>query len=619
LINVIKRWFSNQPESFLSGLVLLCLSALIIGSFWQVTNSEFVNFDDTDYVTENFNVQQGVSFGSVKWALTTNHAGNWHPLTWVSHMVDCSLYGLKAPGHHLTNLILHLASTLILFLFLKEMTGSFWRSAFVAALFGLHPMHVESVAWISERKDVLSGFFAMLTLWLYGRYARAQAEISLGERPASDREWVSYFLALFFFGCGLMSKAMLVTLPFVLLLLDFWPLRRFPLTRPLGKLALEKVPFFILTIAAALVTFLIQKNAGAMSQDPLSYRIWNAFLGYVGYLQKLLWPMGLSVYYPLPETSETARGICSLLLVIVFSAVTVWRAKKQPYFFVGWFIFLGMLVPVIGLVQVGSQAMADRYTYLPSIGFFILITWAVCDLIRRRFILAMAGFALIAVCTGMTVRQVSYWKDSVSLFTRASDTTRKTDLTQLHLGAAFAFCGRGAEAIPCFEEAAKLNPVNDVVRLNWGIALIAMGKDEQALEQLEISLKLKPGVSSAYDNCGIALTHLKRYPEAEAQYRKALELNSEQPAVLSRLAFSLMEQKKFLEAEPIFLHALRLNPNLHEAHVYLGFVYMNLGRFDEAIEHCRAALRLQPDDVGTQKNLQVVLARKQAGNAPAKH
>ncbi|MDB6026720.1 MAG: hypothetical protein JWM68_2943 [Verrucomicrobiales bacterium] len=628
-MNRISQWFLKQPEHIRSGLVLILLTGLILAGFWEVTHCDFVNFDDTEYLTENFHVQQGVTWKQVAWALQSNHAGNWHPLTWISHMIDWSLYGAKAAGHHFTNLLFHIGNTLLLFLILKEMTKALWKSAFVAALFAIHPMHVESVAWISERKDVLSAFFALLTIWFYWRYAdwKRTATANGGEGVDAHRKTAKlhYFLALVCFSLGLMSKPMLVTLPFVLLLLDFWPLERmgdFDSLRAAAEkikvLLLEKWLFFVLTMAASVTTFLVQRNAGAMGSNySLPNRLANAFASYVVYIGKLLWPLDLAVFYPLSPRQDMTRALCSFLVIACISLLVLMRAKTKRYIFTGWFWFVGMLVPVIGFVQVGIQAMADRYSYLPAIGLFILIAWGAGECLKKVRLLPFLATAVVIACTLLTQRQVSFWQNSATLFSHVFAVTRKTPVSHIQLGAALGFCRRYEEAIPYFERAAKLDPESDLAHLDWGIVLIAMGKNEEAATHLQQSIRLNPDVPSAHDNLGIALTHLKRYTEAESEYRRALKLAPGNPAVLSRLAFSLMEQKKFDEAEPIFLQALRLNSSLQEAHIYLGFIYVTEKRFDEAIEHCIAAVRINPNDVQAQNNLQTVISRKREAQESA--
>ena len=617
-MNQISEWFSKQPEHVRSAVMLVLLSALVLAGFWSVTECDFVNFDDTDYVTENYGIQNGVTLRSIAWAFRTNHAGNWHPLTWISHMIDFSLYARKPAGHHFTNLLLHLGNTLLLFLVLKEMTRAIWRSLFVAALFAVHPMHVESVAWVSERKDLLSAFFAMLTFWFYMRHARERA---IGEPLGKFSRRRNYYLALFMFSLGLLSKPMLVTLPFVLLLLDFWPLERLA-TEPSKKLGLsyqrfrllflEKLPFFALSFVCSSVTYFVQKGAGSVLVDPFRHRFLKAVGAYSDYLYKLIWPSRLCAFYPSLDDKSGLLQISSIVVLLCISLLVLASSTTRRYLFTGWFWFVGMLVPVIGFVQVGAQGMADRYSYLPSIGLFLLIIWLASEFGKSQKVLGFAATTIVIVFTAMTQRQVSFWRNSVTLFSHALAVTTETDTVQVQLGAALAYCGKRDEAISHFERALELNPKNDVAHLSWGMTLIAMGRDAEAVAHLKLSAELKPHSSQAFDNLGIALAHLKRYLEAEEAFQKSLSLSPNKPLVLLRLGLVLMEQKKLDDAEAAFQKALQIDPSQQQAHVYLGFIYVTENRLDGAIEHCREAVRLNPNDQGAQNNLAIVLSKKAA-------
>ena len=388
------------------------------------------------YITGNAHVTSGLTWTNVVWAFTSGEAANWHPLTWVSHMIDCDLYGTNPAGHHLTNLLFHIANTLLLFLLLKEITGALWRSFFVAALFAWHPLHVESVAWAAERKDVLSAFFWMLTLIAYVRFvalSKVHPPSPSSGAMKNPKSKVFYVLALFLFACGLMSKPMVVTLPFVLLLLDFWPLGRiadFKCAGTLIRLVLEKLPFFALALAGSVVTYLVQKSGGATwSQGalPLQARIANVLVAYMRYISKTFWPTDLALIYPYPHHWPIELVIGSALLLTVWSALFIFRAKQNPYLIVGWLWFLGTLVPVIGLVQTGVQSMADRYTYIPSIGLFILVVWGANDFLDRwpnwKKFLPLAGGVALAGCLAVTSIQLNYWQDSLKLFSHTIEVT----------------------------------------------------------------------------------------------------------------------------------------------------------------------------------------------------
>ncbi len=454
-------------------IVCLLLLSVTLAVYWQIGDHQFTNYDDTLYVTDNPHVKPGLAGGSVIWAFTATEEANWHPLTWLSHMVDCQLFGLRPRGHFLTSLFLHLANVLLLFAVLKRMTGALWRSAFVSALFALHPLHVESVAWVAERKDVLSTLFWLLTMLAYARYV---------ERPTRAR----YVLTLVAFTLGLMAKPMLVTLPFVLLLLDYWPLDRMAYggkgddppkrTRkrthsceqrlPLSRLVWEKIPFFALAAISSVVTFSFQQRAGAMADMeifPLSSRIANALVSYLRYMGKIIWPSDLAVLYPHPGTSLPLWwGAAAGLALLGLSILVVLVIRRRPYLAVGWLWYVGTLVPVIGLVQVGVQAYADRYTYVPLIGLFIMIAWGVPDLVGRwaqtRTVLAVLAATALAALTACTWIQLGYWKDSVSLFTHTLQVTTKNYVAHNNLGNALADRGEVEAAISQYTEALRIKP-----------------------------------------------------------------------------------------------------------------------------------------------------------------
>ena len=423
--NLAMARINNRTKEFIIKhrdiLVCLFLVMATLAVYWQVQNYDFVNFDDNDYVYDNRHVQDGLTLKSIIWAFTNIHASNWHPVTWLSHMMDYQLYGMNPGRHHLTNLLFHIANTLLLFLVFRKMTDSLWQSGFVAALFALHPLHVESVAWVSERKDVLSTFFWMLTMWSYIWYV---------EHPAVKR----YILVVLFFALGLMSKPMLVTLPFVLLLLDFYPLNRFQSQQPKGsanaqqrsialRLILEKIPLFVLVAMSSAMTFYAQKHGktvASLEVIPLKSRVANALVSYVSYIIKTIYPSKLAVLYPHPGILPwwQIAGACLLLVTISFLAIRV--VKQSPYFVVGWLWYLGTLVPVIGLVQVGIQSMADRYTYVPLIGIFIIIVWGIPELVAqwryRKICLATLATVVLTILMAMTWKKVGYWKSSITLF-----------------------------------------------------------------------------------------------------------------------------------------------------------------------------------------------------------
>ncbi|MBC8393806.1 MAG: tetratricopeptide repeat protein, partial [Deltaproteobacteria bacterium] len=507
-------------------LVCLFLVIAILTVYWQVQNYDFVNYDDDHYVYENRHVQEGLTLKSVTWAFTTIHVSNWHPLTWLSHMLDYQLYGMNPGRHHLTNLFLHIANTLLLFFVFRKMTGGLWQSAFIAALFALHPLHVESVAWVSERKDVLSTFFWMLTMWSYLWY--------VGHLLV-----YRYILVVLFFALGLMSKPMLVTLPFVLLLLDFYPLNRFKFQPSDGsansqqrsntlRLILEKIPLFVLVAMSSAITFYAQKHGGAVkSLDffPLKARVANALVSYVKYIGKMVYPSKLAVLYPHPGMLPWWKiaGACLLLVSISFLAIRV--VKQSPYFVVGWLWYLGTLVPVIGLVQVGIQSMADRYTYVPLIGIFIIIVWGIPELVAqwryRKIWLATLATIILATLMAVTWKQVGYWGNSVALFEHTLKITSNNDVAHYNLGIALNKQGRTEEAIENFIKTLQLNPRYINAYNNLGVALVQTGKTDEALIYLQKALQIDPDTTDTHINLGIALFSKGRTEDAITHFRQA--------------------------------------------------------------------------------------------------
>jgi hypothetical protein len=496
-------------------VLLVSLTLLTVLVYWRVTSHEFVLFDDEVYVTENKQVQEGLSWQGVVWAFTTTDANFWHPLTWLSHMLDCELFGLNPGGHHLTGLLLHVANTLLLLLVLQRMTGALWPSAFVAALFALHPLHVESVAWVSERKDVLSTFFWILTMGAYVRYA---------EHPKA----LPYALTLVLFSLGLMAKPMLVTLPFVLLLLDYWPLGRLDMGQmrpsapgrtdtpkaaksPLFLLLLEKAPFLVLSVVACILAYVAQVQGGAVKSSglfPMDIRIANALVSYVSYLEKTFWPQNLAVFYPHPGAWPVWQTAGATLLLVSISVLVILCVRKTPYLALGWFWYLGTLVPVLGLVQVGDHAMADRYTYVPLIGIFIMIAWGAQDLANRRrqgapgFLAAAA--AVLIVCGIVSAQQLRHWQNSTTLFQHAIHVTRNNEGAHNNLGLALVEQGRLDEAIAQYLRALELKPLNPRALNNLGIALAKQGKLEEARECFTRALAIDPEHHLARRNLGVA-------------------------------------------------------------------------------------------------------------------
>jgi len=463
-------------------LVILLLLGVTFGAFYRVLGGEFLRYDDDVYITLNPFVKAGLSRVGLIWAFATGYNANWHPLTWVSHMLDVEVFGMNAGGHHLTNLILHLANTMLLFLVLRRMTGFVWRSAFVAALFGVHPLHVESVAWIAERKDVLSTLFWLLTIWAYARYA---------ENPT----WTRYLPVVLFFGLGLMAKPMLVTLPFVLLLLDYWPLNRLSFggkgerTVPVYDLFLEKVPLFAMTALSCLITFRAQQMGGAvglLEKLPFAVRAGNALVAYTTYIGKMFWPKNLAVFYPHPGADLPVwQAVVAGLALVSITILVIRAGKPRPYLSVGWLWYLGTLVPVIGLVQVGAQAMADRYTYVPMIGLFIMLAWGLPGLGGKR--LAVPATLVVCALIAVTWRQVGYWRDSISLFRHAISVTEKNAVMHANLGLALRDRGRTDEAIREYREAIRIDPEFAQAHNNLAVALYFKGDYAEAWKEVHLA------------------------------------------------------------------------------------------------------------------------------------
>jgi Flp pilus assembly protein TadD len=536
-------------------LICLLLALLTLLLYLPVWQHGYIVYDDNLYVTENRMVQRGLSWAGAKWAFTTLHASNWHPVTWLSHMLDWELFGANAGAHHLVNVLFHATNTVLLFLLLCRMTVSLWASALVAALFAWHPLHVESVAWIAERKDVLCAFFGMLALHGYVQYSRS------GDRRA-------YFCSLFCFALGLMAKPMLVTLPFVLLLLDYWPLKR---ARSFLRLAVEKWPFFLLTVVSCVITIIAQREEAMvdLERQPLSARVANAVVAYASYLAKTVWPSDLAIIYPLDRQIQPGHVALSAITLSVIS-LFAWRSRSsRPYLLIGWLWFLGMLVPVIGLVQVGRQAAADRYTYLPLIGVFIALalgaTEAAARLRLNAAVRASLAAAILLACLGATWRQLAYWQDSRTLFAHAVAVTRE----------------------------------NAVARLNLGVALEQAGQTNEALAQYRASLRINPERAQAHNNVANLLAASGNKQEAVTHYREALRLNKKAPLAHLNLGTTLLEMGLFDEAMQHYAAAERLAPDDPRPPYLMGKASLQQKRSAEAVAHFRDALRLAPGDFRT--------------------
>jgi tetratricopeptide (TPR) repeat protein len=628
--------------------IMALLAAATVAVFWQVSRHEFVNYDDPAYVTYNPMVQQGLTWPGVAWAFGELHgeATYWHPVTWLSHMLDCQLFGLRPAGHHLSSLFLHTLNTLLLFVLLRRMTGQRGPSAMVAALFALHPLQVDSVAWIAERKNVLSTFFFMLTLWAYARYVEvlglkskvqsqetecrvqnAESGVTHHASRITDHATLFYVLSLVLFALGLMSKPMLVTLPFVMLLLDYWPLQRcqpapgnlkpsahkfHPSSFILHPLLLEKLPFLALSAASSVVTIRAHASLGALvsaEQLPVSYRLANAVVAAALYLRKLVWPVDLSVFYMHPGQWPAEAVFGSALLLLGLTVVTVWQARRRPYLIVGWLWFLGTLVPVIGLVQAHVQALADRFAYVPAIGVFVMVVWAaaewaarlrnadfqsavsrisnpqsadtdrsagrseICDTADWKSALpyGLAGLAL-AGCVVMTSLQLRYWRNSVTLLQRV----------------------------------VQVEPGSFMARVMLGNALFERRQLDGALRQYQSGLRLSPDYPEAWERAGAVLTELGRPAEAIPYLLKAVELASGWPEAQRRLGLALLRQGKPTEARAAYQKLVALMPATAEGYRDLADMLGEGQQFAEAIHYYGEALRLKPDFEPVLNNLAIL-------------
>ncbi len=588
--------------------IFLAVSTFAVYS--QVQDHEFINYDDDKYVTNNEYVKAGFTRDSVGWALTTSYNSNWHPMTWLSHMLDAQLFGPNSKGHHLTNLLFHIANVLLLFLVLLRMTGALWQSGFVAALFALHPLNVESVAWVAERKNVLSTFFWLLTMWAYIRYAQ-------------KTNLKRYSLVILFFAMGLMSKPMLVTLPFVLLLLDYWPLRRLQSDRrtAISRLVYEKIPLLVLVAGSVVTTLTVQKMGGALGSlnaFPIQERVINALVSYWLYLQKMIWPGGLAIFYAHPEnTLSVWKGLATAALLALVTTAAIRLARRAPYFAVGWFWYLGTLIPVIQLVQTGSIAMADRYAYVPLIGIFIIIAWGLPELLAkwrlRSRILTIAAGIWISTLMLMTWNQVSHWKNSITIFSHAIEVTDieypNFLLAHNNLANALLAEGRTGKAISHYKMAINLMPDYAVNHNHLANALFAEQKTEEAISHFKMAIELMPDYAIAHNNLGTVLLAEQKTEEAISHYKTAVKLLPDYATAHYNLGFALMKEKKTGEAIFHFKMAIQLEPNNTNAHSNLGNALLAEQKTKEAISHYKIAINLKPDNPLVLQNFKMALLR----------
>jgi tetratricopeptide (TPR) repeat protein len=653
-------------DRWLTFAIGLSLALVVWAVFGQTIRYGFINYDDDLYVYENPVVTRGLDLGQIAWTFTHSGIDQWYPVTDTSHMLDWQFYGPDAGGHHLTNVLLHIATAILLFLTLQKMTRTTWRSAFVAAVFALHPLRVESVAWIAERKDVLSGLFFMLTLLLWLRYLQKQPSVgapgtATGTMAVIDpRRWsADYYLALAFFALGLLSKGMVVTLPFVLLLLDYWPLNRLSSSgsdapgarfRTWLRLFLEKVPFFLLSAGTCVVTVLSQPHVvSSVHGFTFLWRLGNAAMAYVDYLGHMLYPVGLALLYTRPEEHLPVwRVAFSLALLSIISVGVFWGRRKHPYLLVGWLWYLGMFMPVIDIMQTGDHARADRYTYLPQIGLIILVTWGVAEFCQAKrypqtVIGAAAGLILLGLSVGAYI-QTTYWKDSISIWTHTLARTPQSYVAHCNLGIALAGQGQWDEAVQHFNQALQINPddaksmnnlgkvltaqgkLDDAVQRfnqalqinpddvktlnNLAVALAGEGKRDIAIQDLEQVLKLKPDYADACFNLGNVLAAGGDLDGAVQSYQQALQINPDFPEAHCNLGLALARQRNLDAAVQQYELAIQLKPQYADALADLGGAFAAQGNLDEAAKYYSQVLQLKPNDPAALDNLGVALARQ---------
>jgi tetratricopeptide (TPR) repeat protein len=620
------------------------LSVLTAAAFWPVLNNDFVHYDDPQYVTLNRHVSTGLTWENVGWAFRTGYASNWHPATWISHMLDAELFGLNPRWHHLTNLLLHIANVLLLFLVLTRMTGARWRSALVAALFAVHPLHVQSVAWVAERKDVLSTFFFMLTLWAYTAYAHSKtatpteptAQIdSSSDSPAfpfirargPGHRLFYYCLSIALFALGLMSKPMLVTVPFLLLLLDYWPLKRLQAQSPrfviVPRLLLEKVPFLLLAVAVSAITFVVQSKGHAVASSlPLASRLPNALVSYWKYLGKMVWPSHLAIFYPFPRQGlPSLQFVTAGVLLVLVTVCAFMFAKRVPWFTTGWLWYLGTLVPVIGIIQVGNQGMADRYSYIPLIGAFICLVWGAAEFFAGhhpgRALPGSIALVVVGVCFALTLQQAKTWRNTFSVFDHALKVTSNNAVA--HRQVAVEFNDRGEQDLAYFHfrKALEYDPNYPDVYDALGYAAFLAGRQEEAVELYKRALSLDPKEAAFHDHIAAALWRLGQRQEAVDHYMEALRLEPDRLTAQFALGLAFADVGDFAGAAARFTEAVRLKPDYAEARSRLAEALLKQGKLDQAERQFDALVRLSPTNIEARVNLGGMLWRRGQRNKAA--
>ena len=587
--------------------VCMLLVVLVLMVFGQCLRFEFVNYDDNLFILQNGHVSQGLTWKNVIWSLTAGTGTHmedidyWRPVSMMSHMLDVSLFGLNASSHHAMSVGLHALAAVALFLVLHSMTGTLWRSAFVAAVFAIHPLHVESVAWVAERKDVLSGLFFMLTLGAYTRFVRRPFHVG------------NYLFVVLLFALGLMSKPMLVTLPCVLLLLDYWPLSRLGVV-PVTRLVLEKVPLFLMSVAAAVFT---QQGPGCIPDAVLVSLPWywcvgNGLLSYGTYLRQMIWPVDLVVFYPHPVRGLVLGAVALSVSVLVVITAVVVRRHKQRYLACGWLWYLGSLAPVIGFIQAGNQAHADRYTYLPLIGIAVMISWAAAgwagELRARRAVLAVTAVAALSALTVVSFNQTSHWRDPLSLWTHTLNHSPRNHVAHNNMGDTLFKQGRKDEAMPHYLEALRINPDYADAHGNLGNCLIDRGNKDEAITHLRKAVDLMPDIPVNHYNLANGLLQIGKLDEAIASYQKALKLSPDFVPALNNLGMVFFQLGRNEDAIAQLTRVIGISPNPASAHSNLGLVLVKDRRIGDAVSHYETALKLNPDETAALSNLAWVLA-----------
>jgi protein O-mannosyl-transferase len=608
----------KTPPNDLGKAPLLAVSAVLvvltIFVYAQVAHFQFLTYDDYNYVTGNPHVARGITASGIIWAFTSFDASNWHPVTWLSHMADVQLFGMNPGAHHITNAVIHSLSSLLLLFLLLRITGSLWKSSVVAALFALHPAHVESVAWVAERKDVLSAFFCFLTLYFYAEYG-------------TKRKPALYLLTLISFVIGLMSKPMLVTLPVLMLLLDFWPLRRWtgegegdaPAASRLANsltLVKEKIPFFVCSLGSGILTICAQSKGGAvkdLARISFGHRVENAIVSYVKYVGKMLWPHDMAILYP-TVPSFPLWEVAGSVLVIGFATTAAYRWRNSyPFVTLGWFWFLITLLPVIGLIQVGEQAMADRYTYIPAIGLFVIAAWGFAELTsrwqQRKRVAALVAALVITASTVKTWNQIHYWNNDQSVFQHALDTTTGNYTAHYNLGYALSKQGDLDGAINHYQEALRLQPNLYETHNNLALVLARKGDVDAAIAEYRAALLLQPNMPQAHNSLGFALATKGDIDAATAEFLEALRLKPDYAAAHANLAFAHLNKGAVDAAIREFEEAVRLEPDQTKGYYGLGVALAGRGDLDAAAASFRKALAIDPDDQAVQSQL-IALERK---------